>query len=214
MGIVTNTIVAMRRIGSSSQKSALKRQHEFLANKPVHDRRVEVNSTDGKGMQSFVATIDPVPESLRPFDSGELSAIEENAAQVSVLSQRYLGKTVARPTPDALDAIFAAWAHSPERSATSDEEIVQILGAAFGRHCIAALNMRWVVVTDSDGSAAAIQGVAKDLRGFPFHSIWKRISDNEQDFFVPIFLSLQKQSAASREAPVSPNTSFERTRER
>jgi hypothetical protein len=213
MGIVTNIIEAIRRIGSSAQRSALKRQDEFLANKSVHDRRVEVHGADGKGMQSFVATIDPVPETVRPFDSNELSAIEENAAQVSVLSQRYLDKTAARPTPDALDAIFAAWAHSPERGETSNEEIVQILGAAFGRHCIAALDMRWVVVTDSDGSAAAIQGVAKDIRGFPFHSIWKRIRDNEQDFFVPIFLSLQKQSAASSEAQVSPNTSFERTRE-
>jgi hypothetical protein len=213
MGIVTNIIEAIRRVGSSSQRSALKRQDEFLANKSVHDRRVEVNSSDGKGMQSFVATVDPVPEVLRPFDSSELRAIEENAAQVAVLSQRYLGEAFAKPTPEALDAIFAAWAHSPERSATSDEEIVQILGAAFGRHCTSALDMRWVVVTDSDGSAAAIQGVAKDFRGFPFHSIWKRIRDNEQDFFVPIFLSLQRQSAASMEVPVSPNTSFERTRE-
>jgi hypothetical protein len=213
MGVVANIVEAIRRIGSLSQRSALKRQDEFLANKSVHDRRVEVNSIGGEGMQSFVATIDAVPETLRPFDSSELNAIEENAALVSVISQRYLGSAIATPTPDVLDAIFAAWAHSSERGATSDEEIVQILGAAFGRHCIAELNMRWVVVTDSDGSAAAIQGVAKDFRGFPFHSIWKRIRDHEQDFFVSIFCSLQKQSAASGEAPVSPNTSFERTRE-
>jgi hypothetical protein len=201
MGVVTSIIEAIRRIGSSSQRSALKRQDEFHSNKSVLGRRVEVNSSDGKGRQSFVATIDPVPEALRAFEPSELGAIEENAAQVPILSRRYLGKDLVNPTPDELDAIFAAWAHSPERNATSDEEIVQILGAAFGKHCIAALDMRWVVVTDSDGSAAAIQGVARDFRGFPFHSIWKRIRDNEQDFFVPIFLGLRKQSAASREAP-------------
>jgi hypothetical protein len=201
MGVVTNIIEAIRRIGSPSQRSALKRQDQHLSNKSVLGRRIETNNSDGKGMQSFVATTDPVPETLRSFDSSELVAIEENAAQVSILSRRYLGKTYANPTPDELDAIFSAWAHSPERDVTSDEEIVQILGAAFGKHCVAALNMRWIVVTDSDGSAAVIQGVVKDFRGFPFHSIWKRIRDNEQDFFVPIFFELQKQSAASREVP-------------
>jgi hypothetical protein len=201
MGVVTNIIEAIRRIGSSSQRSALKRQDEYLSNKSVLGRRVELNSSDGKARPSFMATIEPVPEAVRPFDPSELTAIEENAAQVSILSRRYLGKDLVNPAPDELDAIFTAWAHSPERAATSDEEIVQILGAAFGKHCVAALDMRWVVVTDSDGSAAALQGVARAFRGFPFHSIWKRIRSNEQEFFVPIFVSLRKHSAASGEAP-------------
>jgi Domain of unknown function (DUF3806) len=214
MGVIVNIIEAIRRIGSSSQRSALKRQDEFLAGKTVHDRGVQLNGSGDKGMQSFVATIDPVPESVRPFDSSELSAVEENAAQVAVLSQRYLGDSSAGTNPEQLDAIFAAWAHSPERSATSNEEVVQILGAAFGKHCIAALGMRWVVVTDADGSAAAIQGIARDFRGFPFHSIWKRIRDDEQDFFAPIFATLQKRSESSSDVPVSSNISLERTRER
>jgi hypothetical protein len=201
MGVVTSIIEAIRRIGSSSQRSALERQDAFLSNKSVVARRIEINRADGKAMQSFVATIDPVPETRRAFDSTELRAIEENAAQVSILSRRYLEETLSKPTPAELDAIFAAWARSPERNVTSDEEIVQILGAAFGQHCVMALDMRWVVVTDADGSAAAIQGTSKDFRGFPFHSIRKRIKANEQDFFVPIFLGLQKQSAAPREAP-------------
>jgi hypothetical protein len=201
MGVITSIIEAIRRIGSPSQRSALKRQDEFLSNKSVLERRVEVNSSDGKGRQAFVATIDPVPETLRAFEQAELDAIEENVAQVAILSRRYLGKEIANPTPDELDAIFTAWAHSPERNVTTDEEIVQILGAAFGKHCVTTLDMKWVVVTDSDGSAAAIQGVAKDFRGFPFHSIRKRIRDNEEDFFVPIFSGLRKQSGASREAP-------------
>lgn len=201
MGVVTSIIEAIRRIGSSSQRSALRRQDESLANKSVLGRRIELGNSDGKGTQSFVATVDPIAETLRAFDASELGAIEENAAQVSILSRLYLGKTFLEPTPNELDAIFTAWAHSPKRNETSDEELVQILGAAFGKHCVAALDMEWVIVTDSDGSAAAVQGVAKDFRGFPFHSIWKRITDNEQDFFVPIFLTLQKQSAASGEAP-------------
>jgi hypothetical protein len=200
VGVILNIIDAIRRIGSSSQRSALRRQDEYLANKSVVARRVEINPSDTGRTKSVVATIEPVPETVRAFDEDELAAIEENAAQVSILSQRYLEKPLPQATPKELDEIFNAWAHSTERSAVSDEEIVQILGAAFGKYCALALNMRWVVVTDSGGSAAAIQGIAKDFRGFPFHSIWKRITADEQDFFVPILASLEKQSAASREA--------------
>jgi hypothetical protein len=200
LGVIRNIIDAMRRIGSSSQRSALLRQDEYLSNKSVVDRRVEINPSDTGRSQTFVATIEPVPETVRAFDEGELAAIVENAAQVPILARRYLEKSVPNPTPKELDDLFNAWAHSTERGATSDEEIVQILGAAFGEHCVMVLNMKWVVVTDSDGSAAAIQGIAKDFRGFPFHSIWKRIRANEQDFFVPIFASLERQSASSSEA--------------
>jgi len=200
MGVILHIIDAIRRIGSPSQRSALRRQDEYLSNKSVVARRVEINSSDAGRAQSFVATIEPVPETVRAFDEDELAAIEENAAQVSILSRRYLEESFSQPTPKELDDIFNAWAHSTERGAVSDEEIVQILGAAFGKHCALALNMKWVVVTDSNGSAAAIQGITKDFRGFPFHSIWKRIRANEQDFFAPIFSTLEKQSAASREA--------------
>jgi hypothetical protein len=200
MGVILNLIGAIRRIGSSSQRAALRRQDEYLSTKSVVARRVEIDSSDTEGTQAFVATIEPVPETVRAFDENELAAIKENAAQVSILSRRYLEKSFPKPTPEELDDIFNAWAHSTERHATSDEEIVQILGAAFGDHCTLALNMKWVIVTDPDGSAVAIQGITKDFRGYPFHSIWKRIRANEQDFFVPVFASLQKQSAASREA--------------
>jgi hypothetical protein len=200
VGVIFNIIDAIRRIGTSSQRSALRRQDAYLTNKSVVARRVEINASDAGRTQSFVATIEPVPETVRAFVEDELAAIEENAAQVSTLSQRYLEKSLPKATPKDLDDIFNAWAHSTERGAVSDKEVVQILGAAFGQHCASALNMKWVVVTDSDGSAAAIQGIAENFRGFPFHSIWKRIKANEQDFFVPIFASLEKQSAESSEA--------------
>jgi hypothetical protein len=48
------------------------------------------------------------------------------------------------------------------------------------------LDMRRAVITDQDGSAAALRGCRKDYRAFPFHAIWKRIRDREQGFFKPI----------------------------
>jgi hypothetical protein len=69
---------------------------------------------------------------------------------------------------------------------------VQILGASFGQYCADTLEMRWVVITDQDGTAAAIRGAKKDYRAFPFHAIWKRIRDRENGFFKPIYISLEE----------------------
>jgi hypothetical protein len=199
MGTIANLVDAIRRVGSSSQKSALKRQDEYLSNKTVLNRRTEATRSENGTSQTFVATTEPNPETVHPFDADELRAIEENAAQTSILSERYLGRALEAPTPEHLDAIFRAWAHSGSRTATSDEEIVQILGAAFGQYCVKTLNMEWAIVTDTDGSAAAIKGVDRDFRGYPFHSTWKRIADAEQDFFVPIFNTLKKWSTEEHE---------------
>lgn len=51
--------------------------------------------------------------------------------------------------------------------------------------------MRWVVITDEDGSAAALRGAKKDYRAFPFHAIRKRIADLEEGFFQPMYVSLE-----------------------
>lgn len=57
--------------------------------------------------------------------------------------------------------------------------------------------MRWIRLTDADGTAIAIQGSTKDFRGFPYHAISKRIPSGEYGFFKGIYISLQ--DAAQRE---------------
>jgi hypothetical protein len=183
-------------VGSSSQRAALRRQDRFLADKVVLDRRIELAPPESGGQPSFVATIEPTPEVLRPFDADEIAAIHENAGLINGLAERLLGETAFEVTPESVDALFAAWAHSPQRGDISNEFIVQVLGAAFGQYCARELKMTWVVITDAAGATAAIQGAEKQFRSFPFHAIWKRIHDAEQDFFVPIFRSLQNMSSS------------------
>jgi hypothetical protein len=96
---------------------------------------------------------------------------------------------------DDLDAAFASWAAAADRRGYDDEAIVQILGAAFGQYCARTLDMKWVIIDDQDGSAAALRGASKDYRAFPFHSIWKRIHDGEQGFFKPIYISIEHAAA-------------------
>jgi hypothetical protein len=194
MGLITNIFDAIRRIGSPTQRSALRRQDAHLDGKIVTDRRREMARSSLGTTEQFVATTEPVPETIRPFNEKETLAIDENSALFPEFFRVFLGRAPDVWGPDDFDAAFASWARASDRKGYNDEAAVQILGAAFGQYCARTLNMRWVVITDGDGSAAALRGTKKDYRAFPFHAIRKRIGDQEQGFFKPIYISLEQAS--------------------
>jgi hypothetical protein len=194
MGLITNILDAIRRIGSPTQRSALRRQDAQLEGKIVTDRRREMARSSLGTTEQFVATTGPEPETIRPFNEEETRAIEENSALLPELFRMFVGHSPEVWGPDDLDAAFASWAEAADRRGYDEEAVVQILGAAFGQYCARTLDMRWVVITDQDGSAAALRGTKKDYRAFPFHAIWKRIRDREQGFFEPIYISLEAAS--------------------
>jgi hypothetical protein len=194
MGLITNILDAIRRIGSPTQRSALRRQDAQLEGKIVTDRRREMARSSLGTTEQFVATTGPEPETIRPFNEEETRAIEENSALLPELFRMFVGHSPEVWGPDDLDAAFASWAEAADRRGYDEEAVVQILGAAFGQYCARTLDMRWVVITDQDGSAAALRGTKKDYRAFPFHAIWKRIRDREQGFFKPIYISLEAAS--------------------
>ena len=142
--------------------------------------------------EQFVATTEREPETIRPFNEEETRAIDENSALLPEFFRVFLGGSPEVWGPDDFDAAFASWAGAADRKGYDEEAAVQILGAAFGQYCAHTLDMRWVVITDQDGSAAALRGTQKDYRAFPFHAIWKRIRDREQGFFKPIYISLEE----------------------
>ena len=192
MGLITNILDAIRRIGSPTQRSALRRQDAYLDGKIVTDRRREMARSSFGTTESFVATVKPVPETIRPFNQEETRAIEENSALLPEFFRVFLGHSPEVWGPDDFDAAFASWAGAADRRGYDEEAVVQILGAAFGQYCARTLDMRWAVITDQDGSAAALRGAKKDYRAFPFHAIWKRIRDREQGFFKLIYISLEQ----------------------
>jgi hypothetical protein len=194
MGVITNFLDAIRRIGGPTQRSALMRQDDYLDNKIITDRRLGMARSSVGTAASFVATIKPVPETIRPFNDEESQAIEDNSALLPEFFRVFLERPIDVWGPDDLDAAFALWAGDAGGKGYDEEAVVQILGAAFGEYCAHTLNMRWAVVTDQDGSAAAVRGVRKDYRAFPFHAIRKRIHDREQGFFNPIYVSLEQAS--------------------
>jgi hypothetical protein len=202
VGIVTTVIEALRRFGSPTQKTALRRQDEQLEGKHVIERRRHVARSELGLSETFVATAEPVHETVVQLSEKELTPILENAALVDRFIEAFLGNDQGDQFLDQLDGAFGAWSEATEKKGYSDDAVVEIAGAAFGKFCVETLDMRWIRITDADGTAIAVQGRLKDFRGFPYHAISKRIPLGEYGFFKPIYISLQ--DAAERDwAPIS-----------
>lgn len=191
MGTVANIIDALRRIGRPTEKSALRRQDDQLEGREVLNRRRErLKDSEGEAEQ-FVATIEPVDETVVPLSDEDLRPIIEDAALLSTFMAKFQGSNVSGWNLNDLDAAFCSWLDASDKCGYTDEAIVAILGAGFGQYCAEHLNMRWVRFVDKDSETLGLQGIERDVRGFPYHTILKRIADSERGFFLPVFISLR-----------------------
>jgi Domain of unknown function (DUF3806) len=200
MGVVTNILDALRRVGSPTQKSALARQDEQLRGKAVLSRSRVTSRNEAGTAEVFVAKIKWTPETVEVLLDDDVAIITENAARVG-LFLRAFGSNGTGWTLTDLDEAFTSWMTSTDKLGYTDEAVTEILGAAYGQHCIDTLQMRWVKVTDSDGVALAVQGVEKDFRAYSYHSVSKRISARENGFFQSIYISLVSSSKEDADVP-------------
>jgi hypothetical protein len=198
MGVVSNIIDAVRRIGSPTQKSALKRQDAQLEGKVVLGRwQTHVNDPLGD-TTVFTATIAPVEETVVILSEEEVRPISENAVYGLRFLRAFGVTSGSQWSLDDLDKAFEAWLLAPDKLGYSDEAVMELLGAMFGHYCATQLNMRWIRLTDGDGTTLAIDGVEREFRAFPYQVISKRIADREFGFFRPVFILVKKNSMEAR----------------
>jgi len=200
MPILASLLDALRTLGRSTQKSALRRQDAQLEGMQVLDRGREQQRTELGVAESFVARVCPTKEVVLPLSEEELRPIQKNSALASDFLASYHEREISVWSLDDLDAAFAAWINAEDKRGFAQDKVIQILGAAFGERCAQELKMRWVWIEDSDWKTIALQGVEKDFRAFPFHSVEKRVEDLEYGFFKSIFISLQ---SASRDSEIA-----------
>jgi hypothetical protein len=198
MGVVTNIIDALRRMGSATQITALKRQDAQLVGKEVLQRhQVNIDGPLGRA-QAFVATTAPVEESVVILSEDEVRPINENVVYGENFLAAFGVTTGPKWTLADLDTAFEAWLLAPEKLGFSNDAVMELLGAMFGHYCVVQLNMRWIKLSDADGVTLAVEGVEREFRGFPFQTITKRIADSEYGFFVPVFAFIAQNAAEAR----------------
>ena len=198
MGTVTDIIDALRRIGTPTQKSALRRLDAHLEDRAVlaHTRR-RTESPKGE-VETLIATVEPVPETIVPLTPDEIRPILENAGLVPDFLKSFAVSTGSAWGLEDLDNSFRAWLEADDKLGYTDDAVIEILGAAFGEYCAKKLYMHWARLTDKDGTALVLEGTDRTFRAFPYHSISKRIPDREYGFFEAVFASLTQSSCTAR----------------
>lgn len=194
MAIVTTIIEALRKFGTSTQRSAIERQDEQLANREVLERQRYVARSELGSSAQFLATTKPVPENVALLTDEELAPILENATLITKFVAAFSSDSDSDMLLDQMDSAFRAWTESDDKRGYTDDAVIEIAGAAFGKFCADRLDMRWVRVTDDLGSAIAVQGRVVDFRGYPYAAIAKRIPKREHGFFKAIFIGLEDAS--------------------
>lgn len=201
MAVISNIIDAFRRFGSFTQKAAIRRQDEQLDGMKIVERRHHVSRSELGSSEFFVATVEPRSETIKPLTELELAPIFENAERIDDFFTAFLAERGDCHFLTSLDCAFGVWRESEDKKGYSSEAVIEIAGAAFGNYCVDNLDMRWIWIDDDLGRAIAVQGRAKNFRGFPFDAIMKRIPTGEYGFFTSIFICLKEASEQNSVAP-------------
>ena len=185
----------------SGARSAIQRQERYLEGKGATNRRWKTLDTPEGAVTVRVATHGPVDESVASFPEDALAAIKENAALATAFVHAHLRRFDAPMwSLQDLDDAFANWILHGDKEHYAADAVEQIVGSAFGEFCVRTLGMRWVLVTDAYGTAAAVEATPQNpgiraLRSFPYAAVNKRITAGEAHFVVPIYRHLEAELA-------------------
>ena len=90
-----------------------------------------------------------------------------------------------RPSVDELDALWAAWL--PNGAPENANAVVHMIGFSFGQHLVDDFGLRWVVISDEQGTEMAVYREEGDVTLFPANLVAKRWETRDTEFLRPIY---------------------------
>ena len=86
----------------------------------------------------------------------------------------------------ALDRAFAAWIASEPTETDLINTIINYIGVAFGQALVDGIGLKWIIVTDEQGSDLAVYGFPErgDVLVYPANFVAKRWEHRETEFLV------------------------------
>ena len=155
---------------------------EIVASLEFTDR-VELMETPQGPITTRVSTVEPKPQTVRPFGEADRAWLAASLRQAEALAVRYDAPAAAASlSPAVLDRVFARWLGDVACDRPDGGVVAAAAGAALGEHLVRAAGMEWAVVTDDAGTARAVRHAATHVMAFPQESVLKRIERGEADF--------------------------------
>ena len=138
-------------------------------------------------------------QAILDLTDDERAWIMEQHARASDLATEYTGRRESLPSLETLAATFAAWGQSDKVQRPEANGVGLALGTAFGQHLANGLNLRWVVVSDEQGTDFALHGQPGDILAYPISSIAKRCERQEFHCFPLLYDLLRRDIEKRRE---------------
>ena len=139
-------------------------------------------------------TVEPTPQKTVIASSRQLLTIDALASQATGFVAAYR-PGVSSPSLKDFDEAFRLWQKEKRRRYT-EQQVVQMLGAYLGNQLVADFQMEWVMVTDQYGTDYAVRSKKYEVMSFPFSSVVKRIENNQYEFMVGVYHTVQDTIAS------------------
>lgn len=177
------------------EKRAMARMQRYLHAVPVTPPPPAVRVIEVPATALLRTRVAFEAETVSQITPRELRAIQTTAANALKLIAQY-SDTPASPewTLEQLDSAVEGWARRSPRFRMPKQEVIDVVGSAFGEYCNRQLGMVWIKVKHAGGVAFGIRGRERDYRGFPYSTVSQRIKANQYGFLRSMFQELENSA--------------------
>lgn len=98
-----------------------------------------------------------------------------------------------------LDKSIENWNKSDENSREKIEEVIDMIGALFGKTFVEKLNFEWKIITDEYGTDFTVIDKKYFVNGFPFSSVQKSVLENRSNSLNTIYEVILEQLRKAKE---------------
>jgi hypothetical protein len=142
-------------------------------------------------------------QTLAPLTAEEEALLQTQLDGAKKFVDAFSPDDAAEPlSVGALDRAFAEWLSAGATDPSQITAAINAVGAAFGQFLIQGLGLRWVMVSDANGTEAAVHGLPGkgDVLIFPQSLVAKRYEKREMYFLVRSYHSISQHIRMIAEA--------------
>ena len=128
------------------------------------------------------------------FGIKEKSWLTTNLRNASELKNEYWKKLIPKNKelmPIVLDEVFTAWMADTALTKSDTDFVINSLGAAFGQWLVDHYQMKWIVVTDANGTGYAVIHEKGNVIAYPPAAVKKAIDAEEEKFMFGVEMEIK-----------------------
>ncbi len=131
---------------------------------------------------------------LNTLNTEQIEFIKDKSKQATEFVAKYSEfKKESEMEFQYLDASIENWKNADQNNREKPEEVIDIIGALFGKTLVEKLNFEWKLITDQYGTDFTVIDKKYFVNGFPFSSVQKSVTENRPNSLNEIFGLIKEQ---------------------